>query len=107
MTIEDNMSRRRIQCHTNRKKKPKGEGIPMRQVTGIQLGLKRALRKEEENAEIITLITEGKLDLNQTSNYQHMQSAAKELNWSVGRLQKATERVSKLLENEKKEKEDE
>lgn len=101
------MSRKRIKCHTNRKKKLKGDGVSMKHITEMPLQMKRAMKKEGDNAEIVTLITEEKLDLEQIHNYKYMQSVAKDLNWSVGRLQKATDRVTKLLKSEEKEKDNE
>jgi hypothetical protein len=71
---------------------------------GVQA--KRDMKKEDDNTEVVLLITEEKLNLESRYDYKYMAPIARELGWSMGRLTKATERVAKLLKAEEKEDED-
>jgi hypothetical protein len=104
--MRSNMSRRKIKLEI-KKKRPKAVDHSVRKAMEFSRQMKREVRKEDENAEIVALITEEKLDLERQNDYKYMAAIAKEMEWSVGRLMKTTKRVAKLLKQEAKEKEDE
>ncbi len=101
------MSRRKIKTGLGSKKKSKGMGGSMKHAMEIGIQMKRAVRKEDENSEVVALVTEEKLDLDKQHDYKYMAAIAKEMDWSVGRLMKTTERVTRLLKEEAEEKENE
>lgn len=100
------MSRRKIKVNNIHKKRPHGNHANTRNQVDFLVQAKRLETREEDNAEVITLITSEELDL-ENKDYKYLSTIANKLNWSVGRLQKATDRVTKLLKQEAKEKKDE
>jgi len=96
------MSQRKIKTG-NKPKKPQPIKN-MKSITDMGLHMKRIVRKEDENAEVVALITEDKLDLLQQNDYKYMKTLAMDINWSIDKLFKVTRRVTELLKEEEKEK---
>lgn len=99
------MSRRKIKSLVNKPKKPKMQELSIKSMMQDKLNMKRAITKEEDNADVVSLIIEKKLDLSKRDDYKHMANIAKEMNWSVNRLFKTADRVTQLLKEEKETKE--
>ena len=99
------MSRRKIKSQVKKPKKPKMQPLSIKSMMDSKLNINRAIVKEEDNADVVSLITEKKLDLSKGDDYKYMAKIAKEMNWSVSRLFKAADRVKQLLKEEEEAKE--
>jgi hypothetical protein len=100
------MSRRKIVVNKKKKTK-KARDTSVKDMMKFKQQLKLAENKENENAEVVSLIVSNELDVNKKDNYGYMKSVAAKLNWSTSRLLKTTDRVVKLLKEEEKNKEKE
>ena len=101
------MSKRRIKPEVKKIKKPKVQEISPKNMMIQTLNMKRAIAREDDNAEVVALITTGDLDILKIDDYKYMRSIAEKMNWKQNRLLKTANKVAELLKEEEKMKEKE
>jgi len=79
--------------------------MSQKRVLSSILQAKRNQEKENDNAEVVVLITQKKFNSIRRLDYKYMSSIAEQLGWKIGRFQKAVDRVIQLLKAEKETKE--
>jgi len=88
------MSQRKIKDPLKKKqKKIKPQEISIIDAAFSHLNITRTKRKEEADDIVFEMLDKGTIDRSQTHNYKYLQKTAKDMDWTVGKLQKAIGRI--------------